>query len=227
MIKLILCHYKLNQPLNQSTQSTKKMYIPSFNNFSDGQEIIAFMQRYSFATIVTIIDDIPVATHLPFLVKEENGKVILRSHFAKANPQSKQLLDKTSLVIFTEPHAYISPSNYEKENNVPTWNYIAVHAYGKAVILDDIAQKAELLKHTIETFEASYFQQWQNLPEDYKSKMMNGIVAFEIEVTDLQAKKKLSQNRTETEQQNIIQSLEQSDDTNAREIAEYMKKLKH
>jgi transcriptional regulator len=203
------------------------MYIPSFNIFPDEQEIIAFIQRYSFATIVTVVDDIPVATHLPFLVKEENGKVILRSHFAKANPQSKQLLDKTSLVIFTEPHAYISPSNYEKETNVPTWNYIAVHAYGQAKLLESTEEKSELLKHTIETYEAGYFQQWKNLPEDYKSKMMNGIVAFEIKVTDLQAKKKLSQNRTDTEQQNIIQSLEQTDDTNAREIAEYMKKLKH
>ncbi|MGN6637265.1 MAG: FMN-binding negative transcriptional regulator [Mucilaginibacter sp.] len=203
------------------------MYIPSFNNFSNGQEIIAFMQRYSFATIVITIDDKPEATHLPFLVKEENGKVILQSHFAKANPQSKQLLDKTSLVIFTEPHAYISPSNYEKETNVPTWNYIAVHAYGQAKLLESIEEKTELLKHTIETFEAGYFQQWQNLPEDYKSKMMNGIAAFEIEVTDLQAKKKLSQNRTDKEQENIIHSFENSQDTNEREIAKYMKKLKH
>lgn len=203
------------------------MYIPSFNNFPDGQEIIAFMQRYSFATIVMIMNDRPEATHLPFLVKEENGKFILRSHFAKANPQSKQLLDKTSLVIFTEPHAYISPSNYEKEMNVPTWNYIAVHVYGQAKILDGAEEKAGLLKHTINTYEAAYMQQWDSLPEDYKSKMMNGIIAFEIEVTDLQAKKKLSQNRTDTEQQNIIHSLEQSADANEREIAEYMKKLKH
>jgi len=87
------------------------MYIPSFNSFTDRQEIIAFMQRYSFATIVTVIDDKPVATHLPFLLKEERDKLILRSHFAKANPQSNHVFDKTSLVIFTEPHAYISTSN--------------------------------------------------------------------------------------------------------------------
>ncbi|HVV55103.1 MAG TPA: FMN-binding negative transcriptional regulator, partial [Mucilaginibacter sp.] len=84
----------------------------------------------------------------------------------------------------------------------------------------------ELLKHTIETFEAAYFQQWENLPEEYRSRMMNGIVAFEIEVTDLQAKKKLSQNRTDNEIDNIIHSLEKSDDTNTREIAEYMKQIK-
>jgi transcriptional regulator len=202
------------------------MYIPSFNTFSDRQEIIAFMQRYSFASIITVMNDKPFATHLPFLVKEDGDKLLLLSHFAKANPQSKEIFDKTSLVIFTEPHAYISPSNYESEKAVPTWNYIAVHAYGKARMMQD-DEKPALLKHTIETFEAAYFQQWESLPEDYKSKMMNGIVAFEIEVTDLQAKKKLSQNRTEKEIENVIHSLEKSDDTNIRDIAEYMKQLKH
>ncbi|HVW13211.1 MAG TPA: FMN-binding negative transcriptional regulator [Mucilaginibacter sp.] len=201
------------------------MYIPSFNQFPDRQEIIAFMQRYSFASIVTTIDDKPFATHLPFLVREEGDKLLLLSHFAKANPQSKEIFDKTSLVIFTEPHAYISPSNYETEKVVPTWNYIAVHAYGKAQILSD-DEKPALLKHTIETFEAAYFQQWQGLPEEYRSRMMNGIVAFEIEVIDLQAKKKLSQNRTDKEIENIIHSLEKSVDTNSHDIAEYMKKLK-
>jgi len=203
------------------------MYIPSFNSFTDKAEIFSFMQRYSFATIVTDVNGIPEATHLPFLVKEENDKIFLRSHFAKANPQSVQIFGKTSLVIFTEPHAYISPSNYETEKVVPTWNYIAVHAYGKAVLIESMDQKAELLKHTIETFEAAYFKQWESLPEDYRSRMMNGIVAFEIEVTDLQAKKKLSQNRSEIEKENIINSLNQSADTNELEIAEYMKKLKH
>lgn len=201
------------------------MYTPSFNSFTDGQEIVAFMQRYSFATIVTTIDGLPVATHLPFLVKIENDKIFLQAHFAKANPQWKEIEGNMSLVIFTEPHAYISPNNYEKVENVPTWNYIAVHAYGKALILDSVEQKTELLKHTINSFESAYLQQWDSLPEQYRLKMMNGIVAFEIEVTDLQAKKKLSQNRSEKEIENIIHSLEKSSDTNEREIAAYMSKL--
>jgi len=202
------------------------MYTPSFNSFTDKSEIIAFMQRYSFASIVTMMDDKPFATHLPFLVKEEYDKVILQAHFAKANPQSKAVFENISLVIFTEPHAYISPSNYETEKVVPTWNYIAVHAYGKAIVLEDTG-KAELIKHTIENFEAGYLKQWQGLPDDYKSRMLNGIVAFEMEVTDLQAKKKLSQNRSEVEKENIINSLSKSTDTNEREIAAYMKNLKH
>jgi transcriptional regulator len=203
------------------------MYIPSFNRFEDRQEIIAFMQRYSFATIVTDIDGIPEATHLPFLIKQENDKLFLLSHFAKANPHSAQILDKVSLVIFTEPHAYITPKLYEKEESVPTWNYIAVHAYGKARILEHEDQKAGLLEHTIKQYDTGYLKQYEKLPGDFKSKMMKGIIAFEMEVTDLQAKKKLSQNRSEVEQQNVIHSLENSTDTNEREIAEYMKKLKH
>ena len=201
------------------------MYIPSFNSFTDGQEIVAFMQRYSFATIVTQVDSLPVATHLPFLIKEEDDKIILQAHFAKANPQWKEIEGSTSLVIFTEPHAYISPNNYEKLENVPTWNYIAVHAYGKARILDGVEQKTELLKHTIKAFESAYLQQWEELPEQYRLKMMNGIVAFEIKVADLQAKKKLSQNRSELERENIIHTLGQSTDTNEREIAAYMHDL--
>ena len=201
------------------------MYVPSFNSFPDRQETISFMQKYSFATIVTVVNGVPEATHLPFLVKQENDKILLLSHFAKANPHSNQVVDNISLVVFTEPHAYISPKNYEKEENVPTWNYIAIHAYGKAVIIDAEDKKEELLKHTINYYDVAYMQQWEKLPDHYKSKMMKGIVAFEIEVTDLQAKKKLSQNRTDTERENIIHSLEQSADTNEREIAAYMQKL--
>lgn len=202
------------------------MYIPHFNAFTDGQEIIAFMQRYSFATMVTAVNGVPEATHLPFLVKQENDKVFLLSHFAKANPHAAQVIGNISLVIFTEPHAYISPKNYQKEENVPTWNYIAVHAYGQAEILEEEHKKAELLKHTIEYYDAGYLQQWDKLTDQYKSKMMKGIVAFEIEVTDLQAKNKLSQNRSEIEKENIIHSLGKSSDTNEKEIAAYMAKLK-
>src|ERR1700760_3593497 len=98
------------------------MYILSFNRFEDRREVLNFMQRYSFASIVTVMDGLPVATHLPFLVKAEDDKIVLRSHFAKANPQAAASIGLKVLVIFTEPHAYISPKNYEKVESVPTWN---------------------------------------------------------------------------------------------------------
>lgn len=185
------------------------------------------MQRYNFAIIVTVVDGIPVATHLPFLVKQFDDKVILASHFAKANPQAKEVANGTAMVIFTEPHAYISPKNYEKEQNVPTWNYLAVHAYGKCTLLESEEQKTTLLEETINTYEASYLQQWNNLSNIYKTNMMKGIVAFEMVVDDLQAKSKLSQNRSEKERENIITDLSQSDNTAIKETAEYMQALKN
>ena len=199
------------------------MYIPKLNSMEDVAEAVAFMQQYSFATIVTAKDNLPVATHLPFVIIQRNNTVFLRSHFARANEQWMQLDSQSVLVIFIEPHAYISPVHYEKELNVPTWNYVAVHAYGRATLLDDTAQAYELLEATINTYDPAYQAQWNNLPQDFKQKMIKGIVAFEIEVTDLQGKKKLSQNKTAIEQQRIIDHLSASNNTQEQDIAAYMK----
>lgn len=202
------------------------MYIPSFNKFADKSEAISFMQRYSFGTIVTAVNNLPVATHLPFLISVRDDQLIISSHFAKANPQSLDIAGTNVLVIFTEPHAYISPAHYEKEANVPTWNYIAVHAYGRARVMKTEDEHLELLERTIKTFEESYFKQWQGLPQDYRSKMIKGITGFEITITDLQAKSKLSQNRTEKERDNIIDALSKSSNTTESDIAGYMEAQK-
>ena len=199
------------------------MYIPKINLSTDRDETIAFIQRFSFATIITSKDNLPIATHLPFLVTIKDEKVILTSHFAKANEQWADIEDNKVLVIFSEPHAYISPNNYDNALNVPTWNYISVHAYGQGKLITETKRTFELLEATIDNYETSYRQQWDNLPEDYKLMMSKGIVAFEILVTDLQAKKKISQNRTDTEQQKIIDILSKSKDSNEQLIAEYMK----
>ena len=199
------------------------MYIPAINSTSNREEIIAFMKRFSFAAIVTAKDTAPIATHLPFVVTEREGNVILTAHFAKANQHWEDIEKYTSLVIFSEPHAYISPSNYTTEMNVPTWNYIAVHAYGKGRVIHDAVEVMNVMESTINNYDALYKQQWNRLPGDYKVKMLKGIVAFEIVVADLQAKKKLSQNRTETEQQKIIYTLSKSNTTNEHLIADFMK----
>jgi transcriptional regulator len=202
------------------------MYIPEINRASNKGETIAFMQQFSFATIVTSKDNLPVASHLPFLVTAKDDNVILTSHFAKANKQWEDIENERVLVIFSEPHAYISPGNYEKELNVPTWNYIAVHAYGRGKLITEAEAVFNVLESTINNYEISYRQQWDNLPADYKLKMSKGIVAFEIVVEDLQAKKKLSQNKTEAEKEKIIDSLSKSKNSNEVMIAEYMKKEK-
>ncbi len=199
------------------------MYIPKINLMDNKTEMVSFMKKFSFATIVTSSNKVPIATHLPFLVHFQNDEIILKSHFAKANEHWLHLLESEVLVIFSEPHAYISPKNYEKEQNVPTWNYLAVHAYGTGTIISEGSATLELLENTINNYEPEYQKQWQNLPNDYKQKMVKGIVAFEIRVTNIQAKKKLSQNRSAIEQNNIIEHLSKSNDSNEIQIADFMK----
>jgi transcriptional regulator len=199
------------------------MYIPPINKMEDRQEIIAFMQRFSFATIINSVDNVPVATHLPFHITERDGQVLLTAHFARANQQWQYLEQSRSLVIFNEPHAYISPANYEGRQEVPTWNYLSIHAYGHARIIAEPAAVLALLENAINDYEKAYLQQWSELPDTFKLKMLNGIVAFEIPVDDLQAKKKLSQNKTAGEKDRIIDSLSHSEDTNAVITAEYMR----
>lgn len=218
---IFVCKVYLWSPLLLS--ALKLMYTPA--HFAmNVDEAIAFMQHYSFATIVTNVNCMPAATHLPFVIERREKDLVLVSHFAKANPQAHQITTERSLVIFSGPHAYISPVHYEKQQNVPTWNYIAVHAYGKATIISDPERVMSLLSHTINVYDAAYNEQWDNLPNDYKAKMANGIVAFEILVDDVQGKKKLSQNRSKTERQNIITDLSHSNDSDARTLSAYMNK---
>lgn len=187
-------------------------------------EILSFIQRYSFATLITNIDGTPQATHLPFHTEMRGGQLVLTSHLAKANKQWKGISEQQNLVIFSEPHAYISPSHYDSRQSVPTWNYLSVHAYGKANIITEREAVMALLESAIKDYEPTYMAQWNELPETFKYKMANGIVAFEISVTALQGKKKLSQNKTDEERKRIIDTLKKSDDTNVSQIGEYMEK---
>lgn len=200
------------------------MYIPEFNRLTDRNEIFDFMKQFSFATIISAKNNLPVATPLPFLINIKDEQIILTSHFAKANDQWKDIESNQVLIIFSEPHAYISPGNYDKVLNVPTWNYISVHAYGMGKLISESEKVAQILEATIDNYESAYRQQWDNFPEEYKAKMSKGIVAFEIVVTGVKAKKKLSQNRSEEEKQRIIKSLSESEDSNERQIATFMKK---
>ena len=148
--------------------------------------------------------------------------MVLLAHFAKANPQWETLTDQPVLVIFNEPHAYISPTLYEKQLNVPTWNYVAVHAYGRATLITEEAQVFELLEKQMQAFEKEYLMQWAALPQEYKNAMAKGIVAFRLDVTQLEGKEKLSQNKKVTERERIMHHLMESPDDAARQIGERM-----
>ncbi|OBX20983.1 PaiB family negative transcriptional regulator [Gelidibacter algens] len=198
------------------------MYIPKINLETDRDEIISFMKQFSFATIITAKDGCPIATHLPFFITERDNNIILTSHFAKANEHWMDIVSNNVLVIFSEPHAYISTNNYSREMEVPTWNYVSIHAYGKGKLIMESEKVFNVLEQTIDTYESSYQSKWKNFPNDYKTRMVNGIMAFEILVTETQAKKKLSQNKTIEERQRIAESLSQTSNTNNELIAGFI-----
>lgn len=202
------------------------MYIPPLFRFDNVNDQVAFMKKYSFATIITNKENTPIATQLPFVITEDAGRITLTSHFAAVNEQAKYIEDNISLVIFTEPHAYISPIHYDKYESVPTWDYIAVHAYGKAKILTHEDQKMKVIEEMITFYEEDYKKQWNDLPSKYKNGMLKGIVAFEIEITHLQAQQKLSQNKNKEEISRIVKQLENSKSSVEKDLAEYILKAK-
>ena len=200
------------------------MYIPEFNKLDDTATALGFMRANPFAIVVSASEGSPFATHIPVIATEAAAGILLRGHVARANPQWKMLeQERETMVIFHGPHAYISPSLYESRQSVPTWNYAAVHACGRARIFEEPEPLTEVLLETIAVFEQAYLDQWRELNENYRAKMLGQIVGFEIAVERLEAKFKLSQNRPRGDQARIIQSLESSDDTAISAVARLMK----
>ena len=199
------------------------MYIPEFNRQQDRSVVLAFMRANPFAILVSSVECVPFATHLPVLVEETGDQIVVRGHMAKANAHWRSMKEgEESLVIFHGPHAYISPSLYDLRESVPTWNYAAVHVYGEPTLFSDERGLRETLHQMINTFEPAYMTQWSELSEQYQSRMMKHIVGFEIKAKRLEAKFKLSQNRTKGEQARVIQSLNQSQDSNISGVGELM-----
>ncbi|UUD43279.1 FMN-binding negative transcriptional regulator [Bacillus pumilus] len=198
------------------------MHIPSFFQVKDLEEVKAFIQSHSFATVVTTTYEKPIATHIPVSFHQIEDSYVITGHMAIGNPQWKTFEENEKvLVIFQGPHAYISSSWYEKEA-VPTWNYQAVHVYGKAELLE----KAELVKELtkmLETYESHREQPvlWHTLSNELLEKQMKGIVGFKIIIDEVQAAFKLSQNRHERDYAHIIEQLEAEGEV---ELADAMKK---
>jgi transcriptional regulator len=199
------------------------MYIPKHFEEKDTSRLVEFMKEFNFAALVNSAKKRYWATHIPFLVTEMNGKILLKAHMAKANPQWASFKDEEVLVIFQEPHAYISPKLYGNKVSVPTWNYIAVHAYGVPKILPSLEERVSLLEDTFKEFESSFKQQWDTLPVDYRDELLDGIVAFEIEISNIEGKFKLSQNRTSGDRQRIMENLGQKGDKTKKDISRFMK----
>lgn len=202
------------------------MYIPKAFQEEDPLKLQQLMKDYNFATLVSVEDGLPVASHIPFIFDFARGPHgTLLGHVARANPQWQSFKDgREVLVIFQGPHAYVTPSWYDAPLSVPTWNYAAVHAYGVPRIIEDAAGMLALLEAQVRTYESSFEQPWPyDLPGDFVEKLMRGTVGFEIPISRLEGKYKLNQNRSRADQERVASHLETSPDSAQRVIADLMK----
>ncbi|CAN5600266.1 protease synthase/sporulation negative transcriptional regulator PaiB [soil metagenome] len=204
------------------------MYTPDRYKKADRKELLEFIRKNPFGILVISDGKKPVATHIPLMLREENGEPILIGHISKENEQGNLFHDSTEvLAIFQGPHTYISSSWYSHEN-VSTWNYIAVHAYGKISVMTEL----ELVEHLIlltNHFEAGsekpkYFE---NISPQVVRENITGIIGFKMTLEKIQANFKLSQNRNKADHSNIIHELEKRGDTSSQSVADEMKKHGH
>lgn len=204
------------------------MYIPRFFKVDDIVKVNAFIQQNSFGILINQVDGKPWATHIPFVLeKNASNEDILFAHIAKANKQWQTFQeDQEVLVIFQGPHVYISSSWYDHEN-VPTWNYTAVHVYGKIKIID-INTLYQHLSKLVDKYEEGNENpvQVSAMNSDMLKQQMSAIVGFEIHIREIHAAEKLSQNRDEKNYKNIVAELEKKGDKDSLEVAKAMKNLK-
>ncbi len=201
------------------------MYIPEIYKNNNPEEITAFLEQNGFGILVNQTDGKLWATHIPLEFEiRENGKQVLYGHLAKNNPQWKSFATNNEiLAIFNGPQSYISPSWYDHEN-VPTWNYIAVHVYGTIKIVEG-ELLVNILKKQIDKYEKNSENpiKIENLSRE-TMKEAQGIIAFEIEINDIQAVKKMSQNRDDKNYENIIVELKKTAKPSENAVAETMLK---
>jgi transcriptional regulator len=204
------------------------MYIPKFYEEKDLAEIEKLIHEFGFAILVTAKDGSPIATHLPLqLEKNEDGDWLLQGHMAKANPQWRLFEGADVLAIFLGPHTYVSPSWYNHKN-VPTWNYKAVHAYGKVRLVEgeELTNNLRKIMARYESAHAENPTQFDEVPDSVLLPDLRALVGFEIKVERLEAASKLSQNRDAESHQNIIEHLKKMNAYDAADIAREMEKRK-
>ncbi|HXZ48377.1 MAG TPA: FMN-binding negative transcriptional regulator [Usitatibacter sp.] len=186
------------------------LYIPPPFRVDDRRELVEFVERNAFGTLVSSGPGGLRVSHIPFLVEAPaDGRLRLLAHVARANDHWRALEQASEVVaIFHGPHAYVSPTWYEHHPAVPTWNYAVVHAHGRAAPLDEAELRA-LLARLAAKYEAGNAPPWrmEDLPEDYVRGMVKAIAGFAIEVTKLEGKFKLSQNRPGRDAERVAEAL--------------------
>ena len=181
------------------------MYNPKHFSISDEDEIFTFLDANAFGQLVSIHEGRPTVSHLPFLIERDKG--LLRCHLARPNPQWQSLAGQQLLVTFLGPHDYVSPTWYQGAG-VPTWNYQAVHVYGRGRVIEDRAALVEIVEKLSRRYEAGSENPWQPA---YPDSMLKSIVGVEIEIEEIQCKYKLSQNRPAADHAGVIEQLERRD----------------
>ena len=198
------------------------MHIPKYYREEDRKKIVEFLRSNGFPALVSHDGENLLATHLPVeVVENADGSLTILGHMSRANPQWKSFGDQEVLLIFQGAHTYISPRWYNHVN-VPTWNYINVHVYGKVRMLEG-EELRSLLSELIAKHETGTGYSMDGLPADFEEKEMRGVAGFALEVTRLDAASKLSQNRDDESYASIISHLEARGDDVSAEIAHEMK----
>ena len=200
------------------------MYAPDYNQNKDRAEVLEFMRANNFAVVVTATGGEPRASHLPVLVEEREGHWVIVAHMAKNNPQWEAFFDDEVLVVFHGAHAYVSPRWYEEKERVPTWNYAAVHAYGKVEAFHDPEAKSAAVAKLVAHHDPLWKQDFDELSPAYMEGMLGGIVAFEIPVDRIETRWKLSQNRGRREMELITANLAKSQFSSERDLVPLMQR---
>ena len=197
------------------------MYTPKLYREEDREKIIEFLKQNNFPVVVSHDGEELVATHLPVeIIAGEGDALTILGHMSRANPQWKSFGEQEVLLIFQGAHTYISPRWYNHVN-VPTWNYMMVHIYGR-VQAGEGEELHLLLSKLVGSHEAGTSYRLENLPEDFVQKEMKGVFGFALNVTRIDAGYKLSQNRNDEDHENIIRELEKRGDENSKEVAKGM-----
>jgi transcriptional regulator len=200
------------------------MYSPPYNRIENRAELIELMRANSFPILVTAAGGVLHASHLPVTVHEEKDQIVIDMHMAKNNPQWQEFFDDEVMVVFSGPHAYVSPRWYQDKERVPTWNYAAVHAYGIPKIVSDRKEKCDSQRRLIEHLDPQWLPRFDQLREEYVNQMLDGIVNFSIPVSRLDTRWKLSQNRSRREQELIAAELDKSQNSTERALAALTRK---
>lgn len=202
------------------------MYVPVHFAHDDRSDVLAVMREHNFATLVSTVNGMPFATHAPVLVHEDGAdRLRIEGHVAAANPHGRALADDAQvLVVFCGPHTYVSPTRYRSPHRVPTWNYIAVHATGRATRIADAESKLAILARLIAVHEPDFAARFATFAPDLRDSLVGAIVGFEIAVDRLESKFKLGQNRL-SDNLPSLQTEYENGRENERELAAWMKRL--